>query len=75
MARFVRTLTCDVPPAASGDAVRDDFTNISRVFLPRLQHLANVTDEQVSTMLEDNPQRVLAFAVSGERHEVDRPCD
>jgi phosphotriesterase-related protein len=49
---------------ASGDAVWDDFTYISRVFLPKLQREANVTDEQVSTMLEDNPQRVLAFADS-----------
>jgi phosphotriesterase-related protein len=47
---------------ASDDSVWDDFTYISRVFLPRLQREAKVTDEQVTTMLEQNPQRVLAFA-------------
>ena len=38
-----------------------DFDYISRVFLPRLQREAGVTDEQVSIMLEENPQRALAF--------------
>lgn len=46
---------------ASGDKVFDDFTYIPRVFLPKLQADAGVTDEQISIMLEENPQRVLAF--------------
>jgi phosphotriesterase-related protein len=45
----------------SGEHLWDDFTYISRVFLPRLQREEGVTDEQVSIMLEENPQRVLAF--------------
>ncbi len=47
---------------ASGANAWDDYTYISRVFLPRLQREAHVTDREVSTMLEENPQRVLAFA-------------
>jgi phosphotriesterase-related protein len=46
---------------ASGEHIWDDFTYISRVFLPRLQREAGVTDEQVSIMLEENPQRVFAL--------------
>lgn len=46
---------------ASGEKVFDDFTYIPRVFLPKLQAEAGVTDEQISIMLEENPQRVLAF--------------
>lgn len=46
---------------ASGEDVFDDYTYIPRVFLPKLQTKAGVTDEQVSVMLEENPQRVLAF--------------
>ncbi|MGI8782075.1 MAG: phosphotriesterase family protein [Acidobacteriota bacterium] len=46
---------------ASGDRVFDDFTYIPRVFVPKLQAEAGVTDEQISIMLEENPQRVLAF--------------
>jgi phosphotriesterase-related protein len=46
---------------ASGENVFDDYTYISRVFLPRLQTEAGVTDEQISIMMEENPQRVLAF--------------
>jgi predicted metal-dependent phosphotriesterase family hydrolase len=46
---------------ASGEKVFDDFTYIPRVFVPKLQHEAGVTDGQISVMLEDNPQRVLAF--------------
>jgi phosphotriesterase-related protein len=47
--------------AASGEHVFDNYTYVPRVFLPRLQQEAGVTDEQISTMLERNPQRVLAF--------------
>jgi len=39
----------------------DDYTYIARVFLPKLQR-AGVTDEQISIMLEENPQRMLTFA-------------
>jgi phosphotriesterase-related protein len=39
----------------------DDYTYIARVFLPMLAR-AGVTEEQISTMLEENPQRMLAFA-------------
>jgi len=46
---------------ASGDSVFDDYTYIPRVFLPRLQREAGVTDEQISVIMEQNPQRVLAF--------------
>ena len=47
---------------ASGDDVWDDYTYISRVFLPRLLGEAPVTREDVHQMLVTNPQRVLAFA-------------
>ena len=47
---------------ASGDAVWDDFTYISRVFLPRLLAETDVTEDDVEQMLVTNPQRVLAFA-------------
>ncbi len=47
--------------ASSGEHNWDDYTYISRVFIPRLQREEGVTDEQVSIMLEENPQRVLAF--------------
>lgn len=46
---------------ASGEKVFSDYTYIPRVFLPRLQQEAGITDEQVSIMMEDNPQRVLTF--------------
>jgi len=46
---------------ASGEKVFDDYTYIPRVFLPKLQSQAGVTDEQISIMLEENPQRVTAF--------------
>ena len=46
---------------ALGDRVFDDFTYIARVFVPRLQREAGVTDEQVRIILEVNPQRVLCF--------------
>ena len=46
---------------ASGEKVFDDFTYIPRAFIPKLQKEAGVTDEQIGIMLEDNPQRVLAF--------------
>jgi len=39
----------------------DDYTYIARVFLPLLAR-AGVTDDQIRTMLEENPQRMLAFA-------------
>jgi len=47
--------------SASGAKTFDDFTYISRVFLPRLQREAGITDAQVGIMLEENPRRVLAF--------------
>jgi predicted metal-dependent phosphotriesterase family hydrolase len=47
---------------ASGDAVQDDFTYISRVFLPRLLAETDVTDGDIEQMLVTNPQRVLAFS-------------
>jgi phosphotriesterase-related protein len=46
---------------ASGKNVFDDYTYIPRIFLPKLQAEAGVTDEQISILLEENPQRVLAF--------------
>jgi phosphotriesterase-related protein len=45
----------------SGEQVFDDYTYIPRVFLPKLQTEAGVTDEQISSILEQNPQRVLSF--------------
>jgi phosphotriesterase-related protein len=47
--------------ATSDQNVFDDYTYIPRVFLPRLQKEAGVSDEQVSIIMEQNPQRVLAF--------------
>lgn len=46
---------------ASGENVFDDYSYIPRVFLPRLQREAGVSDEHVRIMLEENPQRLLAF--------------
>lgn len=46
---------------ASGDQVFDDYTYISRAFLPRLQREAGVNDGQVQAMMADNPQRLLRF--------------
>ena len=46
---------------ASGEKAFDDFTYISRVFIPRLQHEVGVSDAQLDTMLVENPRRVLAF--------------
>jgi predicted metal-dependent phosphotriesterase family hydrolase len=46
---------------ASGKNVFDDYTYIPRIFLPKLQAEAGVTDEQISVMMQENPQRVLAF--------------
>jgi phosphotriesterase-related protein len=47
---------------ASGAGAWDDYTYISRTFLPRLQREAGITDAEVEQMLVINPQRVLAFA-------------
>jgi len=47
----------------SGENVFDDYAYIPRVFLPKLQQEAGVTDEQVSIIMESNPQRVLAFGM------------
>ena len=44
-----------------GVEISGDFTYIPRVFIPKLQAQAGITDEQLHTMLEENPQRVLAF--------------
>ena len=46
---------------ASDENVFDDYTYIPRVFLPKLQKEAGVTEKQVRIILEDNPQRVLTF--------------
>ncbi|UCC88837.1 MAG: hypothetical protein JSV81_05915 [Anaerolineales bacterium] len=48
----------------SDEDVFDDYTYIPRVFLPKLQKEAGLTDEQISVILEDNPQRVLAFGLT-----------
>lgn len=47
---------------ASGEDAWDDYSYISRTFLPRLQAEAGITDAEVEQMLVTNPQRVLAFA-------------
>lgn len=47
---------------ASGENLWEDYTYISRVFLPRLRAETNVTEEDIHQMLVTNPQRVLAFA-------------
>ena len=47
---------------SSGEHTWDDYTYIARVFIPRLQREAGVSDAQVTAMLEENPQRVLTFA-------------
>lgn len=47
---------------ASEDDGWDDYTYISRVFLPRLLAESPVTEADVNQMLVTNPQRVLAFA-------------
>ncbi len=46
---------------ASGEDVWDDYTYVSRQFLPKLQKAHGVTDSQIDIMLAENPQRVLAF--------------
>jgi len=46
---------------ASGDDTQDDFTYVSRVFLPRLLAETDVTQDDIDQMLVTNPQRVLAF--------------
>jgi predicted metal-dependent phosphotriesterase family hydrolase len=46
---------------ASGEKAFDDYTYISRILIPKLQQEAGVSDEQLSIVLEENPQRVLAF--------------
>ncbi len=46
---------------ASGENVFDDYTYIPRVFLPRLQRETGISDEQISIVMERNPQRMLAF--------------
>lgn len=43
-----------------GVEITGDFTYISRVFIPKLQ-AAGVSIEQLSVMMEENPQRVLNF--------------
>ena len=45
----------------SGEQVFDDYTYIPRMFLPKLQTEVGVTDEQISIIMEQNPQRVLSF--------------
>jgi phosphotriesterase-related protein len=46
---------------ASDENVFDDYTYIPRVFLPKLQKEAGVTEKQISIIMENNPQRVLSF--------------
>lgn len=43
-----------------GVELSGDFTYISRAFLPKLEH-AGVSAEQLHVILQENPQRVLAF--------------
>lgn len=43
-----------------GVAITGDFTYISRVFIPKLQQ-AGISEEQLTILLQENPQRVLAF--------------
>lgn len=43
-----------------GVELSGDFTYISRTFIPKLQQ-AGVSDQQLSVMLQENPQRVLSF--------------
>ena len=45
----------------SGEDVFDDYAYIPRVFLPKLQREAGVSDEQVNIIMEANPRRVLSF--------------
>lgn len=47
---------------ASGEHTWDDYTYISRTFLPHLRREAGITEEDITQMLVVNPQRVLAFA-------------
>lgn len=47
---------------ASGENAWDDYTYISRVFLPRLRTETAVTESDIERMLVANPRRVLAFA-------------
>lgn len=46
---------------ASTEPLHDDYTYISREFVPKLR-AKGVTDAQLETMLVGNPRRVLAFA-------------
>jgi phosphotriesterase-related protein len=43
-----------------GVEITGDFTYISREFIPKLRQ-AGVSEEQLQAMLQENPQRVLAF--------------
>lgn len=43
-----------------GVDITGDFTYLARVFIPKLQQ-AGVSEAQLNVMLQDNPQRVLAF--------------
>ena len=44
----------------SGEKAFDDFTYISRVFLPKLKE-RGVGDEEIDTILHENPKRALHF--------------
>lgn len=44
----------------SGENAFDDYTYISRIFLPKLKEYG-VHDEQIHIMLHENPRRVLTF--------------
>jgi len=47
--------------AASGDDVWDDYTYVSRQFIPKLQQAHGISDEQINTIMVENPKRALAF--------------
>lgn len=44
-----------------GVEISGDFTHIPRVFIPKLQRETGATDEEIACMMEENPQRLLAF--------------
>ena len=50
----------------SGEKAFDDYTYISRVFLPKLK-ARGVSDKQIHTMLHDNPKRLLTFRAQEEQ--------
>jgi predicted metal-dependent phosphotriesterase family hydrolase len=49
------------PETMFGESTGIDFGYIPRMFVPELQRVTGLTDGQIATMLETNPQRFLAF--------------